>query len=577
MKSFIFLLSFIGILNYPAYALSTDTSKNNEVIAMHLLNYGSDADLQYLSSLLPDLAKKGVNMLILEVDYNFDFKSHPELRARDKFITLQGAKKFAERCKKLNIRLIPQFQSVGHQSWAEHTSSLLTTYPELDLTPGAFPQNKGIYCREWDITNPKVNQIIFPMIDEIIDAFDADGIHVGMDEIFLLGSKESPNTYGKDPGELFAKVVNEFHDHFVKQKKVEMFMWGDRLIDASKYPYGEWEASNNGTATAVDKIPTDIVICDWHYGFRDSYPSIPMFLEKGFKVLPCSYIDASAAKALIKYSLRQGHPNMLGHMFTSWSSVPRDSILIYPAFTEGLAVFQNRKIWDVAINLYSTNSDGTLLITLNCDNKDLPVYYTIDGSEPSIHSLIYKEPFTINKTSTIKAKAFYEVKEAGETTTNTFIVHQATGKNVQLKVAANSKYPTIDGTKALVNGICASNAFNDGQWAGFEGHDIEAVIELGEVKDISELKFHSFNDPQSWIIPAEKAEVWISTDGINYRKAGTAKASGNKSAHAIPLKASLGKAKASYIKVIIPKVMLPVGHPGEGNAGWIFIDELIVN
>ena len=56
----------------------------------------------------------------------------------------------------------------------------------------------------------KVNNIIFPMVDEITDAFGVNGIHLGMDELFLIGDKHSPSTFGKDPAKLFAIAINEF-------------------------------------------------------------------------------------------------------------------------------------------------------------------------------------------------------------------------------------------------------------------------------------------------------------------------------------------------------------------------------
>lgn len=67
-----------------------------------------------------------------------------------------------------------EFSCLGHQSWQENTGPLLTKYPELDLTPGAFPENEGIYCRAWDLLNPKVNEIVFALMDELIDAFQVD-------------------------------------------------------------------------------------------------------------------------------------------------------------------------------------------------------------------------------------------------------------------------------------------------------------------------------------------------------------------------------------------------------------------
>ena len=303
--------------------------------ALHLLNYNTDADLDALGQNLEALSKQGINVIVLEVDYNFAFKSHPELRHGTSPITRDGARRFAALCKKFGIRLIPEFQSLGHQSWKAETFPLLTKYPQFDLTPGAFPNNDGIYCREWDPLNPQVWPIIFKLLDEIVDAFRTDAIHVGMDEVFLLGSEQSPSTKGKDPGVLFANAVKELHSHLVRKRRVEMLMWGDRLIDAAKYNYGEWEAAKNGTAAAVDLIPKDIIICDWHYEARDSYPSIPMFIEKGFRVLPSGWKNVDATKAFINYSRQYAGPKMLGHLFTTWS-VKKEELLNFAPMVEGV-------------------------------------------------------------------------------------------------------------------------------------------------------------------------------------------------------------------------------------------------
>ena len=223
---------------------------------------------------------------------------------------------------------------VGHQSWEKNTAPLLTKYPEFDLTPGAFPGNEGLYCREWDVLNPKVNAIVFDLMDELIDAFDADAFHVGMDEIFLLGSEQSPSTKGKDPADLFAKAVNDMYGHLVKKRGVVMLIWADRLIDGPKYGFGKWDSSHNGTAPAVDRVPKDIILCPWHYSLRESYPSIPMFLNKGFRVLPASWKEVEASQKLINYSLEKKNPNMLGHIFTTWGE-EGDDVTGFPPLMDG--------------------------------------------------------------------------------------------------------------------------------------------------------------------------------------------------------------------------------------------------
>lgn len=308
-------------------------------VAMHFLNYNDDESLDTLAGELPRLRGMGVNTIILEVDYHFNYLSHPELRQGLKQITREGAGRFAETCRQNQMRLIIEFQCLGHQSWAKETFPLLTKYPHLDITPGEFPENEGLYCREWDPENPEVYKIVFALLDELIEAFQPEGVHVGMDETFLLGHEKSPNTRGKDPARLYAGVVNRLHQHLVARRKVEMLMWGDRLIDVNVHDYGEWEASKNGTAPAIDMIPRDIIICDWHYEVFDmGYPSIKMFMDKGFRVLPTSWNDLEAERQLIEYSLDHYQDSMLGHLFTAWSKYQEPGS--YPPLIQGLKIFE---------------------------------------------------------------------------------------------------------------------------------------------------------------------------------------------------------------------------------------------
>ncbi len=339
LKNVLFTLLIAFLINCTNERVGPD--KGEYWQGIHLLNFNNNEALERLGEQLPEFTKHGINLLILEVDYHFEFQSHPELRQTDNVITSKAARKFAEKCRENDIRLIIQFQCVGHQSWAKQTFKLLTEYPELDLTPGAYPNNDSIYCREWDITNPRVYEIVFPLMDELIDAFQVDGFHVGMDEVFLLQSEFAVNTKEEDPAEMFAKAVNDIYNHLVTQKGVEMFMWGDRLINGNEFDYGEWEASMNGTWPAIDMIPKDIIICDWHYEPREKYQSIPMFIEKGFRVLPCSWHKVDAAENLIAYSLQFDREMMLGHLYTNWGG-KIEELVKWPPMVMGKKYFQQQ-------------------------------------------------------------------------------------------------------------------------------------------------------------------------------------------------------------------------------------------
>ena len=270
-----------------------------------------------------------MNTLIVEIDYNYEYASHPELRGEDP-ISGETVKRIVSLCRELEVRLIPEFQSLGHQSWEKKTFPLLIQYPQFDETPGQFPDNQGIYCRSWCPLHPDLNPIIFQLYDELIDAFEADALHVGMDEVFLIADENCPRCKGKNPAGLFAKAVNDLYDHIVKKRGLGMLMWGDRLIDGAATGYGEWEASLNNTYPAVDLIPKDIIICDSHYEKRKSYPSIPMLLNKGFRVLPASFKELKAVKALVDYSLTFPSERMLGHLCTIWRA-PKEAEAENPA------------------------------------------------------------------------------------------------------------------------------------------------------------------------------------------------------------------------------------------------------
>jgi len=284
------------------------------------LDVQSDEQASSLIETLPRLAAVGVNIVVIEVDYGFDFQSHPEVRPT-RFITRTRARELTAAARTQGVRLIPQINCLGHQSWSRVTGPLLARHPEFDETPGQFPQNKDIYCRSWCPQNPEVNRVVFDLIDELIDGFEADAIHVGMDEVFLIASQYCPRCRGGDPAKLFAKAANDLHDHIVTRRKREMLMWGDRLLDASRLNYSEWEASKNGTQGAVELIPKDIVICDWHYGNQKEYPSVPYLLAKGYRVWPSGWQPLEATLAFSRFAAKQKNPKLLGYLCTTWGTV----------------------------------------------------------------------------------------------------------------------------------------------------------------------------------------------------------------------------------------------------------------
>jgi hypothetical protein len=276
-----------------------------------------------------ELAPRKVNTLFILVDYHYQFKSHPELTDT---LALSNAevKKIVRVCAEHHIRIIPQINMLGHQGWEEHPGKLLQVYPQFDETPWVknpehyvWPNADNLYCRSYCPLYPGIHDVLFAVIDELCDAFESTAFHAGMDEVFYLGESKCPRCGGRDPAVLFAGEVQAIHDHLA-QKGRELWIWGDRLIDGKTTGIGMWEGSYDNTYRAVDLIPKDVVICDWHYERPDQ--TAVYFAMKGFRVVTCpwrmSQTGVTQVDDMVRFrnaSTAEMKPRFLGIVETTWS------------------------------------------------------------------------------------------------------------------------------------------------------------------------------------------------------------------------------------------------------------------
>lgn len=326
-----------GFLLFPAIVRAGEFP----VRGLHLSAPGKEQVGQMAKFIRTVLPAKGINTLVLEFDYGYDFKSRPEF-SDPKRIGKSEVKELVAACRDAGVQLIPQINCLGHQSWAKHTDRLLTLHPEFDETPGKYPNNEGIYCRSYCPLHPGVHAVLFDLIDELARDCEAKAFHVGMDEVFILADNDCPRCAGKSTASIFAGEVTRLHDH-LKSIGCTMWMWGDRFLDGHATKLGEWEASENDIQGAVDLVPKDIVICDWHY---DNAPDTPRyFAENGFPVVACPWrkpqvaVEQVELMRLLRGDLRDEIANRaLGVMETTWSGFDR--------FSEAHDAVQNGKTID---------------------------------------------------------------------------------------------------------------------------------------------------------------------------------------------------------------------------------------
>lgn len=278
----------------------------------------NDTDARELVTTLPALATNGVNVVVVEVNYSFEFRAHPELRSR-RFIKTATAHELAETAHRCGIRLIPEFNCLGHQSFGGRIGPLLRHYPQFNETPGESLTNKSIYCLEWRPNAPGLNDLVFSLMDEMAHAFEADAFHVGMDEVYLLrdNGARGPNEPG--PGQLYAAQVCALHDYLVGQRHLEMLMWADRIIGPKYQGYSRYDNQHNDLSAAIDLIPKDIIECDWHYEWKKSYPSVPYLISKGFRVWPSGFEPLGATRAFSDYTRQLKSDRVMGYFATTWN------------------------------------------------------------------------------------------------------------------------------------------------------------------------------------------------------------------------------------------------------------------
>ena len=278
----------------------------------------SESSAEQLIETLPALARAGANVVVVEVNYSFEFQTHPELRTRH-YITQATAHRLAAAARLSGIRLIPEFNCLGHQSFGGRVQPLLRAHPEFSETPGRTLADTNLYCLEWCPQAPGLNDIVFSLIDELVGAFEADAVHVGMDEVYLPGADDCPRCHGKNPAQLYAAQVCTLHDHIVGQRHLQMLMWADRLIGPKYQGASKYDNARNDLSAAIDLIPRDIVMCDWHYEWRQSYPSVALLTGKGFRVWPAGFMPLKAAQAFSDFAAQQTNPPVLGWLATTWN------------------------------------------------------------------------------------------------------------------------------------------------------------------------------------------------------------------------------------------------------------------
>lgn len=218
----------------------------------------------------------------------------------------------------------------------------------------------------------------------------------------------------------------------------------------------------------------------------------------------------------------------------------------------------------------------SLNISLTCETPKSKIRYTLDGSEPDLNSPLYEKPITIHQAVTIKAFSYTDEDTRSFTMSSSFI---------------KSKYPPAiytvpyherynGGGMALTDGRLGTTDFQNGEWQGFEGNDLEAVIDLTKPTPLKNLSIGFLNDPNVWIFLPSEVVFSISEDGKNFKRvADIVNDIPNSNIEQMIKKfsAKVDVTSARYLKVFAKNISIcPPWHKGAGEKAWIFADEVVI-
>ena len=155
----------------------------------------------------------------------------------------------------------------------------------------------------------------------------------------------------------------------------------------------------------------------------------------------------------------------------------------------------------------------------------------------------------------------------------------ASFKDVTL-LTVPKKYANED-PKVLTDGALGGNSFYS-NWLGFEGNNLNAVVDLGELIEIKSLSMNFLQVTNHIVFFPVQVEFFYSDDNLKWKSLGKVS---NKSDLSPKSKVNdiqtfsinAGVLKARYIKVIADNMSkAPIWHHGADLPSWIFADELII-
>lgn len=535
------------------------------------------------------------------------------------FFTQEEAKEIVKYAQERYITVIPEVDLPGHMLAA------LAAYPEMGCTGGPYEvcPRWGIFEDVLCIGNDQTMQFLEDVMSEIIEIFPSKYVHIGGDEaprtrwekcpkcqarIKAEGLKADKNHTAEDRLQSYCMTRIE---EFLNSKGRQIIGW-DEILEGDVAPNAtvmSWRGMEGGIKAAQlghDVIMTPTSFCYFDYYQTADTKDEPLGIggyvpiEKVYSLEPVpaalteeqsKHILGAQANLWTEYIHSSEHveymilPRMAALAEVQWTQPEKKDFKDFTKRLARLMKFYQRDGFNYAKHVFDLKVDFTpdvakkaVVVTLSTID-DAPIYYTLDGTEPTTASLKYTEPVSITETADFQAVVI-RPEGKSKVVNKKISFNKATYCPIELTFQPSEKYK-FGGAITLVDGMKGNDSYATGAWLGFVGGDVEAIIDLGQETEIKRVATNAIVDMSAWIMGSTGLVVSVSDDNKEFRKVAVKD---------IPAETNIDKkgvenyeiifdpVKARYVKVVIKRSpALPKGHAGEGKAAYMFIDEIEVD
>ena len=215
---------------------------------------------------------------------------------------------------------------------------------------------------------------------------------------------------------------------------------------------------------------------------------------------------------------------------------------------------------------------GKLKVSLKCQRPDVEIRYTLNGREPQANSTLYRRPWVVKESQTIKCATFKDGKQVGKTLVLPLVMNEITGKNLLRSNPVERR---------MVNGLRGSLKCTDSEWASWTDNDSIAItLDMGGRKKLKSLSFGCLNDFGMGVHKPKSVEILLSDNDVSYWKVAEKKYTMDEIFAEVreveDLSFEIDDA-SRYVRIILRGAgKCPATHVRPGQDAKVYVDEIMV-